>query len=161
LVLAVTACAVDAQLPVSFQTLEGRISELSNRRRFVAWLVLLFAGFALALAAAGIYGTASYLVTLRTREIGVRMALGATPGEVSRLVLHESASWTVAGAVAGILLAWTATQALQSQLFGVTGRDPVSWIATLAVLGIVTACALLRPALRAARVDPAISLRDQ
>jgi predicted permease len=153
--------AVDPLLPVSFETMEGRVSELSNRRRFVAWLVGLFAGFALLLAVAGIYGTASYLVTQRTREIGVRMALGATPAQISRQVLRETAGWTAAGAAGGILLASSAAQTMRSQFFGVTASDPLSWTASLAVLGLAITIAVLRPAIRAARVDPAISLREQ
>jgi len=110
---------------------------------------------------AGIYGTASYLVTQRTREIGVRMALGATPAQISRQVLRETAGWTAAGAAGGILLASSAAQTMRSQFFGVTASDPLSWTASLAVLGLAITIAVLRPAIRAARVDPAISLREQ
>jgi putative ABC transport system permease protein len=153
--------AIDRQLPVRFETMEERVSAISSRRRFVASLVALFAAFALALAAAGIYATASYLVTQRRREIGVRMALGATPAEIGRQVLRETAVWAGGGAAAGMLLAWAGAQSIRSQLVGVTAADPLSWIGSLGVLAAAMGIAVLRPAVRAARVDPAVSLREQ
>jgi ABC-type antimicrobial peptide transport system permease subunit len=111
------------------------------------------------LAAAGLYGVASYLVTQRTRDICVRMALGAAPGDISRQVVGEAGRWIAAGAVLGCALAWAGTRALKAQLFGVSSHDPLSWIAALGVLCVALLFAVLRPATRAARVDPMEALR--
>jgi ABC-type antimicrobial peptide transport system permease subunit len=98
-------------------------------------------------------------VTQRTRDIGVRIALGAAPSDISRQVVGEAGRWIAAGAVLGCALAWVATRAIESQLYGVGSRDPLSWIAALAVLSAVLLLDVLRPATRAARVDPMEALR--
>jgi ABC-type antimicrobial peptide transport system permease subunit len=144
---------------VTIELLDDRVARLSERPRFLAWLLSAFAGLALLLAAAGLYGVASYLVTQRTRDIGVRMALGAAPGDISRQVVGEAGRWIAAGAVLGCALAWAGTRALQAQLYGVSSRDPLSWIAALGVLAAALLLAVLRPAVRAARVDPMEALR--
>jgi ABC-type antimicrobial peptide transport system permease subunit len=89
----------------------------------------------------------------------VRIALGAPPGDISRQVLGEAGRWIVAGAVLGCALAWAGTRALEAQLYGVGSRDPLSWIAALGVLAAALLVAVLRPANRAARVDPMEALR--
>jgi putative ABC transport system permease protein len=153
---------LDPKLPatgVTVEPLDDQVARLTERPRFLAWLLSAFAGLALLLAAAGLYGVASYLVTQRTRDIGVRIALGAAPGDISRQVLSEAGRWIAAGAVIGCALAWAATRAIEAQLFGVRSRDPISWAAALAVLGIALLLAVLRPAARAARVDPIEALR--
>jgi len=150
---------LDPQLPVTIQPLEKEVARLTERPRFLASLLSAFAGLALLLAAAGLYGVASYLVTQRTRDIGVRIALGATPADISRQVVGEAGRWIAAGAVLGCALAWAGTRALEAQLYGVGSRDPLSWIAALAVLSAVLVLAVLRPAIRAARVDPMEALR--
>jgi predicted permease len=150
---------LDPQLSVTIQPLDEQVARLTERPRFVAWLLSTFAGFALLLAAAGLYGVASYLVTQRTRDIGVRIALGAAPSDISRQVVREAGRWIAAGAVLGCALAWVGTRAIESQLFGVGSRDPLSWIASLAVLSAALLLAVLRPATRAARVDPMEALR--
>jgi predicted permease len=152
---------LDPQLPVTIQPLEEQVARLTERPRFVAWLLSAFAGCALLLAAAGLYGVASYLVTQRTRDIGVRMALGAAPRDISRQVVGEATRWIVAGAVLGCALAWAGTRAIEAQLFGVGSRDPLSWIAALGVLCAALLLAVLRPAARAARVDPIEALRAE
>jgi ABC-type antimicrobial peptide transport system permease subunit len=126
----------------------------TERPRFLAWLLSAFAGLALLLAAAGLYGVASYLVTQRTREIGVRIALGAAPSNISRQVVFEAGRRIAAGALLGCALAWAGTRLLKAQLYGVGSHDPLSWIAALAVLCAGLLLAVLRPATRAARVDP-------
>jgi predicted permease len=150
---------LDPRVPVTPEPLGDQVARLTERPRFVAWLLSAFAGLALLLAAAGLYGVASYLVTQRTRDIGVRIALGATPSDISRQVVSEAGRWIAAGAILGCALAWAVTRAIEAQLYGVGSRDPLSWIAALGVLCAVLLLAVLRPAARAARVDPMEALR--
>jgi predicted permease len=150
---------LDPQLPVTIEPLDDQVARLTERPRFLAWLLSAFAGLALLLAAAGLYGVASYLVTQRTRDIGVRIALGAAPADISRQVVGEAGRCIAAGAVLGCALAWIATRAIEAQLYGVGSHDPLSWIAALGVLGAVLLLAVLRPAACAARVDPIEALR--
>jgi len=150
---------LDPKTPVTVEPLDDQVARLTERPRFLAWLLSAFAGLALLLAAAGLYGVASYLVTQRTRDIGVRIALGAAPADISRQVLREAGRWIAAGAALGCALAWAATRAIEAQLYGVGSRDPLSWIAALGVLSAVLLLAVLRPAARAARVDPMEALR--
>jgi ABC-type antimicrobial peptide transport system permease subunit len=152
---------LDPQLPVNIETMERRISEQWTPRRFTASLVALFAAFALLLAVAGLSGTASYLVEQRRREIGVRMALGATPAFVAQQVLREAALWTTAGTVGGIALASAASKLIRSQFVGVTAADPLSWSVAIGILALALAAAVMRPAIRAARTDPAVTLRAE
>ena len=98
-------------------------------------------------------------MTQRTRDIGVRIALGAAPADISRQVVAEAGRWIAAGAVLGCALLWFGTRALEAQLFGVGSRDPLSWIAALGVLSAALLLAVLRPAARAARVYPMEALR--
>jgi putative ABC transport system permease protein len=150
---------LDPKLPVTAKLLDDDVARLTERPRFLAWLLSAFAGLALLLAAAGLYGVASYLVTQRTRDIGVRMALGAAPSDISRQVIREAGRWIAAGGVLGCALAWAGTRAIQAQLYGVSARDPLSWIAALGVLCAALLLAVLRPAARAARIDPMEALR--
>jgi putative ABC transport system permease protein len=152
---------LDPRLPVTIEPLDAEVARLTERPRFVAWLLSAFAGLALLLAAAGLYGVASYLVTQRTRDIGVRMALGAAPADISRHVVGEAGRWIAAGAVLGCALTSAGTRAIEAQLYAVPSRDPLSWITALAVLGVALLLAVLRPAIRAARVDPMEALRAE
>jgi predicted lysophospholipase L1 biosynthesis ABC-type transport system permease subunit len=152
---------LDPVLPVTIEPADDQVARLTERPRFLAWLLSAFAGLALLLAAAGLYGVASYLVTQRTRDIGVRMALGAAPADISRQVVGEAGRWIAAGAVLGCALAWAATRALEAQLFGVGSRDPLSWVAALSVLAAALMLAVLLPATRASRVDPMEALRAE
>ena len=131
------------------------------RPRFNMVLLSAFAVTALLLAAVGIYGVVSLLVAQRTREIGIRMALGARAADVRRLVLGESMTPVAAGAVAGLLGAGTATRALGSMLFGVSPLDAVSFSAAPALLAFVALVACYLPARRATRVDPLVALREE
>jgi predicted permease len=150
---------LDPRLPVTIHLLSDEVAGLTERPRFLAWLLSAFAGLALLLAAAGLYGVASYLVTQRTRELGVRIALGAAPGDMARQVIGEAGRWIAAGAAGGALLSWGATRAIRSQLFQVAAVDPASWAAALVVLGVALLAAVVRPAVRAARVDPIVTLQ--
>jgi predicted permease len=150
---------LDPQLPVTIQPLDVEIARLTERPRFLAWLLSSFAGLALLLAATGLYGVASYLVNQRTRDIGVRIALGAAPGDISRQVVTEAGRWIAAGAALGCALTWAGTRTIEAELYGVGSSDPLSWIAALGLLCAALLLAVLRPAARAARVDPMEALR--
>jgi putative ABC transport system permease protein len=124
--------------------------------------MLLLASFALVavmLAAIGIYGLLAYVVTQRTAEIGVRLAMGATPRDVVGLFVREGAALTIVGVVAGLAGALAAARALTTLLFGVTATDPVTFIVVASVLMTVALAASYIPARRAARVDPMTALR--
>ncbi len=120
-----------------------------------------FAGLALILACLGIYGVLSYTVTQRTREIGVRMALGASSGDVTRLVVRQGLALTAVGIAIGIGVALAATRSLTKLLVGVQAADPAVYISVAALLALVAAVACYIPASRAARVDPMVALRDE
>ena len=102
---------------------------------------------------------ASYLVTQRRRDIGVRIALGASPRDVARQVVGEAGRWIIGGALVGSALGWMGTRALQSQLYQVQALDPWSWTGALLALAVVLVIAVFRPAYRAAHVDPVAALR--
>jgi predicted permease len=130
-------------------------------RRVTTSVLDAFALAALALAALGLYGLVSVFVARRVREIGVRVALGASPGAVARRILHEGLSCTAAGVAAGCILALAAGRFLESLLIGVSAHDPVTLIAVTATLFAVAAAAAAFPARRAARVDPIDALRAE
>jgi hypothetical protein len=155
------AASIDPQTPVIVKTLDQQVASLAERPRFIASLLAAFAYLALLLAAAGLYGVASFLVAQRTREIGVRMALGATPRLIAGQVLGEAVRWIAGGAVLGVLLGWAGNGVLKSQLYGITMSDSVSWIGALLVLSAVLLVSVLRPAARAGRIDPMNALREQ
>jgi predicted permease len=152
---------LDPELPVTIQMMEERVQELSARPRFTAWLLTSFAGLALVLACTGLAGVAAYLVAQRIRDIGVRIALGATPAKIQGVVLREAGAWIGAGAVLGLGLAWGSAQFLRSFLHGVTPWDPWTWAVTFVVLAVTLGASVLRPALRAARIDPMTALRAE
>jgi predicted permease len=153
------AADLDPLLPVTVERLDAQVTRLSERPRFTAWLLSAFAALALLLAAAGLYSVASYLVTQRRRDIGVRIAIGASPRDVARQVVGEAGRWIIGGALVGSALGWMGTRALQSQLYQVEALDPWSWTGALLALAVALATAVLRPAYRAAHVDPIAVLR--
>lgn len=155
-----TIMAVDGDLPLDdLSTMEQRMGERVAQRRLTMMLLGTFAAVALALAAIGIYGIVAYSVTQRTREIGVRMALGAEPRRVLRLVLGEGVLLGVIGVLIGMAIALGATRLLSGMLFEVEPLNPPVFVAVAALLVAVTAAASLIPALRAASVDPVRALR--
>jgi ABC-type antimicrobial peptide transport system permease subunit len=113
------------------------------------------------LAGIGLYGVIAYSVARRTREIGIRVALGAQPGAVVALVMRQGLLVAVAGLLGGCLLAAIAARAIAGTLYGVSSADPLSWLAAAAVLLIASALANLVPAWRAAHVDPCEALRSE
>ena len=127
-------------------------------RRFTSRLTAGFAVLALVLAVIGVYGVMSYVVAQRTREIGIRMALGAARGEVVRLVLGRGLRIVAAGTGLGLVAAYAGARAIERQLFGVPAADLTTFVSVPLVLLVVAAVACWVPARRAARVDPAIAL---
>jgi predicted permease len=150
---------LDPLLPATIQAVDEQVARLTERPRFIASLLSAFAALALLLAAAGLYSVVSYLVAQRSRDIGVRMAIGASPRDVAQQVVGEAGRWIVAGAVAGAALGWMGTRALQSQLYQVQALDLWSWTGALLALAMALMLAVFRPAYRAAHVDPVAALR--
>jgi len=130
-----------------------------SQERFQALLLGLFAALALVLACVGLYGVISYAVAQRTHEIGVRMALGAQPVDVLRLVLRQGMGLTIVGLIIGVGVGSIATRVLTDMLFGVTPRDPLTFIGVPALLLLVAFLACYIPARRATRIDPLVALR--
>ena len=155
------ARAHSAEVPVKFTTLEESLSENVAAPRFRTLLLGSFAALAVCLAMAGVYGVMAYLVGQRSNEIGLRMALGASPSDVWRLVVKEGMVLTGAGLVVGLVGAFAATRLLQTMLFEVKTGDPVTYAAVAALLAIVAMIAAYVPARRASRVDPLIALRQE
>ena len=153
--------ALDPALPVTIGSMQRRVGRLVDRPRFNALLLTLFAGMGVLLAAIGLYGVMAFLVAQRTAEIGVRMALGATPGAITKLVLSRAAAWTLAGVLAGLAGSLFATRAIRSMLFEVEARDPWTFLVVLPVLLLIALGAAWIPTLRASRVDPMTALRHE
>jgi putative ABC transport system permease protein len=122
-------------------------------------LITTFAVAALALAMIGIYGVLAYSVARRTREMGVRIALGATPGKVRKLILKQALMTALLGVGAGIVAAYAMTRLLQSMLFGVKATDPITFAMVTSLLLVIALLAAYVPARRATKVDPMIALR--
>jgi predicted permease len=152
---------LDPQQLVTIQTGDELFTTVTAQPRFIAWLLTAFAALALLLAAAGLYSVASYLVTQRRRDIGVRIAVGAAPADVAGNVVGEAGRWIAAGAVLGCVLGWAGTRALQSQLYEVQPLDVWSWAGALVALGLAVLLAVVRPAWRAGHVDPIAALRAE
>ena len=124
-------------------------------------LLLLFAGLALLLSSVGIYGVMAYTTTQRRHEIGIRMALGAKSGDVLGLVLGQGMRLVAAGVILGLVGAWVLSRVIASQLYGITARDPLTYLVVASLLGGVALLATYLPARRAATVDPMIALRSE
>ncbi len=120
-----------------------------------------FAAFALALAAIGLYGVLAYLVTQSTRDIGVRVALGARPGDIIGMVVRHGMELVAIGVVAGLIGALALTRVMASMLFGISTMDAVTFLAVPVVLVVVACAATVIPAWRATHVDPIVALRDE
>jgi predicted permease len=143
------------------ENFEHHLSTTVAADRFNSILLSLFAVLALALAVAGVYGVFSYVVTQQTREIGVRMALGARPGQMMRLILSRGAALAAAGAAIGLAGAWFLMTLLEQQLYGIQPRDPATFAVAAIALVAVALCACAIPARRAMRVDPLTALRSE
>lgn len=143
----------------NLQTLDQLVARSVAAPRFRSWLVSLFAGIALLLASVGIYGVQACAVTRRTREIGIRMALGATPVAVLRMILGKAAAWTLLGVGIGLCAGLAVTRLISGLLFGVSRMDPVTLLLSPLVLLVASLVASYLPARRAMQVAPIISLR--
>jgi predicted permease len=150
---------LDPTLPFTIETMKQRVSKLEQRPRFDAALLALFAGMGVLLAAIGVYGVIAFLTTERTHEIGVRVALGAQPRDIRRLVMRDGIRLLLCGSVAGTIAAAALTRWMGSLLFGVAPNDPTTFASVLALLAAVALAACHIPARRAMRVDPMIALR--
>jgi putative ABC transport system permease protein len=151
---------VDPEVPASnIKTMEQYLSASVSPRRFNLWLLTVFAGAALILAAVGIYGVMSYSVAQRTREIGVRMALGAQRSDILRMVVGHGMLLAVAGIIAGLAGALALSRLMGGLLYEVSTTDPATYILLTFFLLLVTLAACLVPARRATKVDPMIALR--
>jgi putative ABC transport system permease protein len=151
---------LDSRIAVSnFKALSEAVDVALAPQRFATALMSIFAGFAVVLAAVGLYGVVSCIAGQRTYEIGVRLALGATPRDVARLVATQAARLAAVAIVAGLCGAAAAGQLMSSLLFGVESRDPITYLAAAAALGTVCGLAMYVPARRAMRVSPLTALR--
>jgi putative ABC transport system permease protein len=154
--------ALDASIPVARAgTLEEAVQDSLRRPRFTLVLLAAFAAAAALLAAIGLFGVLSYAVGQRVPEIGVRLAIGARPADVLRLVLRDGVRLAIAGTVAGLLGALALSRVMASLLFEVSPYDPAAFAGVLALVSAVSLCAALLPALRASRVDPVEALRAE
>jgi len=152
--------ALDKNTPLTrIKTMTERAAEVTSRTRFIALLLGLFAGLALLLSAIGIYGVMAYSVSARTRELGIRIALGAQSGAVLRLVLRDGLTLIGAGLALGVLAAWAALRVLKSQLYDVSATDPATFAGVTALLIVVATLACYLPARRATKVDPMVALK--
>jgi putative ABC transport system permease protein len=145
----------------SVMTMESELSDELSPRRFQTTVLSLFSFVALLLAGVGIYGVLGYSVMRRTHEIGIRMALGAGPREMVRLVLMEGTRLAILGLIIGAIAATVMTQFLKSLLFGITATDPLTFLAVAILLFSLALLACYLPARRAALVDPIVALRHE
>jgi ABC-type antimicrobial peptide transport system permease subunit len=143
------------------RTMEQVIAEATQDTGLMTYLLGSFSALALILAAIGLYSVLAYLVTQRTREIGIRMALGAQQGDVLRLVMAQGSKLTAAGLILGVLSSLALTGFLKKMLFGVDAKDPMTFAGVMAILAAVAVAACFIPALRAVRVEPMVALRNE
>jgi ABC-type antimicrobial peptide transport system permease subunit len=152
--------ALDPALPATIQTFREHLGEVSARPRFQAVLLGLFAAIGLLMAGIGLYALISFTVEQRKREIGVRLALGASRGQIARMVAGHALRWTLCGLAAGLAGSFAAARAIRTLLFHVPPADPLSFgAAALLLLSLAAASALL-PSRRAAALDPVRILRE-
>jgi putative ABC transport system permease protein len=151
---------VDAELPMNdVRTMQNRVDENIAAPRISVIVLTAFAGLALVLAAIGIYGVLAYAVAQRTREIGIRMALGANAGNVRRLIVRQGMTPAIVGLAVGLAGAYLSTGLMERLLYGVAPRDPATFVAVALFLGAVAFFASYIPARRATQVAPTEALR--
>ena len=152
--------SLDKTQPIEdIKSMDPMVASANAAARFQTMLLGIFGALGLLLATVGIYGVISYSVTQRTHEIGIRMALGAEPAQVMRLILAQGLKLALAGVVIGIIAAFALTRLMSSLLFGVSGTDPLTFTGVAILLTVVALAACYIPARRAMRVDPIVALR--
>jgi ABC-type antimicrobial peptide transport system permease subunit len=152
---------VNPNLSLEFRTLAGQVDASLTRERMLALLSAFFGGLALLLSMMGLYGTLSYSVARRRKEIGVRVALGAQPARVLRMVLREAGAMVIGGLVIGVIAALAGARLISSFLFGLTPTDPATVVLAAGLLATVAFVASAIPAWRAARTDAMVPLREE
>jgi ABC-type antimicrobial peptide transport system permease subunit len=154
--------ALDPTIPVyDIRSMQDRLNDSLARQRFAAIMLGAFAVFAMILAAVGVYGVMSYLVTQGTHDIGVRIALGAQRSSIVTLVVRHGMELVAAGIMAGLIGAAALTRVMASLLFGVSAIDQVTFSAVPLILAAIALLATYVPARRATRVDPMVALREE
>jgi len=160
--LANIAHDLDPNLPlITLQTLDERIHRSVDLQRAAASLFSVLGGLTLLLAAVGLYGVAAHSVSLRTREVGIRMSLGARAADVFRMIIRENLSLSLVGIAIGIGIGFVGSKILTSFLFGLTSTDPLTFVGGSMILCLVTIVASVIPARRAAKLDPLTALRHE
>jgi predicted permease len=152
---------LDPDVPIAIESHQDLLLESLTARRFVMMLFGAFAGIALLLASVGIYGVVSYSVARRTREMGIRLALGADAGTVQKMVVRASMQMVVGGLIVGLVAAIGMTGLMQDLLFGVTPTDPMTLAAVVAILGLMGFLSSWIPARASTRVDPMVTMRAE
>jgi putative ABC transport system permease protein len=153
---------VDRELPITHvETMDRALDDSIGTERLISRLLLAFAAVALVMAATGLYGVIAYTVEQRTQEIGVRMALGAEPRAVVRLVAAEGLRLTAVGMAAGTLAAAVVSRFMRGMLFDVSPADPITYAAVIVLFAATASAALIVPARRALSVDPLTALRAE
>jgi len=157
-----TVARINSNVPVSnVQTMDQVIYESVAAPRSTMWLFASFAGLALLLGAIGIYSLISYSVAQRTREIGIRMAMGADKWDVMKVILQRGGQLTLIGIVLGVGGALALTRLMASLLYGVSPKDPLTFVVVPVVVAVVAVAAIAIPSLRATKVDPTVALRAE
>lgn len=141
--------------------MQDRLHDSLARQRFASTMLGAFAGFALLLAAVGLYGVMSFLVTQSTHDIGILVALGARRENILRLIVRQGMVLTLMGIGAGLVGALAVTRAIAALLFNVSATDAATFVTVPAVLAVVAFCAMVIPAWRASNVDPIVALRQE
>jgi len=150
---------VDVELAIpTIRTMDAVVAASVAQRRFQMNLVVLFAGIAMLLASLGIYGVVSYSVAQRTNEFGIRLALGAQPGQIRRLVFRQGLTPVAVGLSAGVVASIGSGQLLATLLFGLAPTDPMTMAGAVVMLGLMAAFAVALPARRATQLDPLLAL---
>jgi ABC-type antimicrobial peptide transport system permease subunit len=158
--LRAAVAGIDRNLPISnVRSLDEIVTRSVATRRFTVFLLAMFAALAVVLALAGVYGVLAYSVTRRTAEIGVRLALGAAPSQVLRLVVAQGLRPVAIGLAIGLVLALLVSRLMASLLFEITGTDPLTYAAAGAAFALTAALACYMPARQVLRVNPVVALR--
>ena len=153
--------SIDSTLPVTrIEPLDDAIAKIYAPQRIASYVICLFSGAALFLSAVGLYGVLAYAVAQRTREIGIRIAVGARSTNILRLVIRQGLKLAGTGLLIGVVAALILSRLMSSMLYGVSATDPVSLLVAILVLGLAALLACLLPALRATKIDPITALRE-